>query len=209
MSNKSCSGSTIIANIHYKHNAFVMMQHARGILTMENVTYSDFMKMMENDNVSRMLTRDTIVHTPNSARSTFHSLVSTPSSCLNNMLESITRQLIQDSTMFDECKNKLLVHNLCMFLMLRFAYKSANSETVIETLTRTTFPLCTRDGGLQIVAVANDFYRNSCCRTRMLLRLPIKHVWHSHNCMTFLVLLTCYSIWFSNLMWRIATSIVL
>ena len=41
-----------------------MTQHACGILTMENVTYSDFMKMMENDNVLRMLTRDTIAHTP-------------------------------------------------------------------------------------------------------------------------------------------------
>ena len=132
MSNQSCSGSTIIANIHYKNNAFVMMQHVRGILTMENVTYSDFMKMMENDNVLRMLTRDTIVHTPNSAISTFHYLVSMPSLFLNNMPESFTKQWIQYSTMFDACKNKLLVHWWCMFLI--FESFHINPQTLKQYL---------------------------------------------------------------------------
>ena len=92
VANKSCSGSTIIVNRHYKHNAFGMPQHARCILTMENVAYSDFMKMTKNDNVLTMFTRDTIVHTPNSAISTCHSLVSMPSLFLNNMLQSRTKQ---------------------------------------------------------------------------------------------------------------------
>ena len=63
MANQSCSGSTIIANRHYKNNAFVMTQNARCILTMENIAYYEFTKMMKNKNVLRMLTRDTIMHT--------------------------------------------------------------------------------------------------------------------------------------------------
>ena len=46
--------------------------------------------------------------------------------------------------------------NCVCFWFWKFSHKSANSETILETFTRTTFPLCTRDGCLQNVAVAND-----------------------------------------------------
>ena len=55
---------------------------------------------------------------PNGAISTCYSLVSMPSLFFNNMLESLTRQWIQNSTMFGACKDKLLVHDLCIFLIL-------------------------------------------------------------------------------------------
>ena len=87
-----------------------MTQNALGILSMENVAYSDFMKITQNDNVRRMNTRDIIVHTQNSAISTFHALVNMPSLFLNNMRESLTKQRIQDSTIFEACTNKLLVN---------------------------------------------------------------------------------------------------
>ena len=64
-----------------------------------------------------MLTRDTIAHTPNSAGSTYHSLVSMPSQFVENVLESFTRQRILCYTYFETCRDKLLVHVWCMFLL--------------------------------------------------------------------------------------------
>ena len=110
MANQSCSGKTIVVRRHYKNSVPVMTQNALGILNMENVAYSDFMKITQNENVPRMNTRDIIVHTQNSAISTFHALVSMPSLFLNNMRESLTKQRIQDSTIFEACTNKLLVN---------------------------------------------------------------------------------------------------
>jgi len=63
MANQSCSGSTIIANRHYKNNAFVMTQNARCILTMENMAYSDFMKIMKMS-MSSECTLETQICTP-------------------------------------------------------------------------------------------------------------------------------------------------
>ena len=73
MAYQSCSGSTIIVHRHYKNDAYAMTRHARCIQTMENVAYDYFVEMLKNKNALRMLTRDTIVHTPNSAGSTYHS----------------------------------------------------------------------------------------------------------------------------------------
>ena len=47
------------------------------------MSVSDFVKIMKNVKVLRMLTRDTIVHTQHSATPTFHSLVSMPVLLLN------------------------------------------------------------------------------------------------------------------------------
>ena len=71
---------------------FLITQNARVPPTMENVAYAYFVKMLKNKNALRMLTRDTIAHTPNSAGSTYHSLVSMPSPFFENVLESFTRQ---------------------------------------------------------------------------------------------------------------------
>ena len=73
--NKSCSGSAILAIRHYKSNAFLIAENACDALTMENVTYSDFMKIMKNENVLRTYTRNIFAHTQNSSGFTIHSLV--------------------------------------------------------------------------------------------------------------------------------------
>ena len=109
MATHFCSGSAIIANRHYKNSVILASENGCGALTMENVTYSDFMKMMKNAILRRMLTRATFAHAQNSAGSTFSSLVSVSSTFPQNMLESLTRQLLLDSTIFQACTNKLLV----------------------------------------------------------------------------------------------------
>ena len=82
----------MIAIRHYKNNAFLIARNARDALTMENVAYSDFMKMLKNKNVPRTLTRGTFAHTRNSAGIVIHCLVAVPSPFLQNTLESLTRQ---------------------------------------------------------------------------------------------------------------------
>ena len=81
----------IIAIRHYKNNALVIAEFARDALTMENVAYSDFTKMLKNKNVPRTLTRGTFAHTRKSAGFTIHCLVAVPSQVLQNTFESITR----------------------------------------------------------------------------------------------------------------------
>ena len=100
-----------------KNNAFLIAEFACGALTMENVAYSDSTKMLENKNVLRTFTRGTFAHTRNSAGFITHCLVAVPSQVLQNTLESLTRKLILNSTMFGAFKNMLLVHAWCMFLI--------------------------------------------------------------------------------------------
>ena len=88
----SCSGSANSVVGHYEYNAFSMTEKARAPLTMENVAYSDFTKMLENDKVLITLTRGTFVRTRNCTVFTIHSLVAVPCKCLQNALEIITRQ---------------------------------------------------------------------------------------------------------------------
>ena len=122
----------IIAIRHYKNNAFLIAEFACGALTMENVTYSDSMKMLENKNVLRTLTRSTFSHTRNSAGFTIHCLVGVSRNVLQNALESITRKWILDSTMFGAFENMVLVHAWCMFLIfVEFHLKSQTSKTCL------------------------------------------------------------------------------
>ena len=72
----------------------------------------------------RMLTRDTFAHTPNSAGSTFSSLVNVSSPFLKNVLESLTRQAILDSIIFRACTNKLLVLVSCRFVNVEHFLKN-------------------------------------------------------------------------------------
>ena len=111
-----CSGSAIITNRHYKNSVICASENGCGALTMENVTYSDFMKIMKNAIMLRMLTRATFAHARNSAGSTFSSLVSVSGPFLQNTLESLTRQLLIDSMIFRACTNKLLVLASCRFM---------------------------------------------------------------------------------------------
>ena len=116
MATPFCSDSAILTNRHYKSNAFLTPEHGRGPPTMENVAYSDFVKMMKNANLLRMLTRATSVPTPNSAGSTFSSLAAVSSPFLQNVLESLTRHVLLDSIIFRACTNKLLVLVSCRFV---------------------------------------------------------------------------------------------
>ena len=59
---------------------------------MENVAYSDFVKMLKNKNSRRTLTRSIFTHARNRAEFTIHSLVAAPSPFLQNVPESLTRQ---------------------------------------------------------------------------------------------------------------------
>ena len=65
MAKKTSSGSAIIAIRHYKNNAFLIAEFACGALTMENVAYSDLMKMMKDAIMLRMHTRATFAHARN------------------------------------------------------------------------------------------------------------------------------------------------
>ena len=75
-----------------KH-CFFITEFVCGALTMENIAYSDSTKMLENDNVLRMLTRSTFAHTRNSAGFTIHCLVAVSRKVLQNTLGSLTRNL--------------------------------------------------------------------------------------------------------------------
>ena len=109
MATHFCSGSAILANRHDKNSVILASENGCGALTMENVTYSDFMKMMKNEFLRIMLTRATFAHAHNSAGSSFSCLVNVSSTSPQYMLESVTRQLLLDSTIFQACTNKLLV----------------------------------------------------------------------------------------------------
>ena len=82
----------MIAIRHYKNNAFLIAEFARGALTLENVAYSDSTKMLENKNVLRTFTRGTFAHTRNSAGFKIHCLVAVSRKVLLNTLESFTRE---------------------------------------------------------------------------------------------------------------------
>ena len=99
---------------------------------------SDSMKIHENVNVPRMLTRHTTAHTQHSAVSTFPSLVSMPVLFLKHMPESLTRQWIRDFTIFDACANNLLVHVWCVFFI--YESLSINQQTLKQSLTPSPGP---------------------------------------------------------------------
>ena len=116
MATQLCSGRAIIVNKHYKNSVIVASGNGCGALTMENVAYYDFMKMMQNAIVLRMRTRATFAHARNTAGSTFFALVTVSSLFLQNMLGSLTRQLLLDYVILRACTNKLLVLVSCMFM---------------------------------------------------------------------------------------------
>ena len=95
-----CRGSAMIANRHFKNNIIFASENECGALTMENVTYSDFMQIARHAIMFRILTNATFAHARNSAGSTFSSLVSVSGTFLQNTLESLTRQLLIYSMIF-------------------------------------------------------------------------------------------------------------
>ena len=77
--------------------------------TMENVTYSEFMKMKENQNVLLTLTRSTFLHVPNHTGFTFHAVAAVGITISENVSETYARALLLDLITFDECVNVLLI----------------------------------------------------------------------------------------------------
>ena len=58
---------------------------------MENVAYSDFMKIEENDHVLITHARSTFVHASNNAGFAFHSVAAARSSFCENVLETAAK----------------------------------------------------------------------------------------------------------------------
>ena len=81
----------IIAIRHYKNNAFLIAEFACGALTMENVAYSDFIKIEENEHVLITHARSTFVHASNNAGFAFHSVAAARSSFCENVLETAAK----------------------------------------------------------------------------------------------------------------------
>ena len=97
------------------------IQHAP--LTIENVAYSVFMKIEENQNVLLTLTRCTFVHVPNHTGFTFHAVSTVGVIIFENVSEPTARALLLDLITFNECKNVLLMHDPFMFLFLLISIK--------------------------------------------------------------------------------------
>ena len=76
---------------HYKSNTFLIPENERAPATMENVAYSDFMKIEENEHVLITHARSTFVHASNNAGFAFHSVAAARSSFCENVLETAAK----------------------------------------------------------------------------------------------------------------------
>ena len=94
----------------------LMSENEREPLALENITYSDFMKLWENQNVLLTLTRSTSVHARKDAGTTFHYLVTVRMPCSWNALETTARTSLCDLSISEWCKHMLLMHDRCTFL---------------------------------------------------------------------------------------------
>ena len=80
-----------------------------------------------------MLTRSTFAHAQNDAGSQIHSLASIPCPFLKNVLETLTRQWILDSSIFVPRANVPPVHVWCMFCDFSwFSQKSTYSKNGLK-----------------------------------------------------------------------------
>ena len=77
---------------HYKNTVFFISQNARVALTIVNVEYSEFMNLLNTQNVRRTRTRSTFTHTQNIAIIAFHSVVKVWCTFLHNASQMFTRQ---------------------------------------------------------------------------------------------------------------------
>ena len=78
---------------------------------MENVAYSDFMKIEENEHVLITHARSTFVHASNNAGFAFHSVAAARSSFCENVLETAAKPLLVESMIFEAYENMLLMHD--------------------------------------------------------------------------------------------------
>ena len=84
----------------------------------ENVAYSDFMKMQENEHVLQTCTRDTFKHARICIIFAFHVVAAARCCVFENVIEAAARLLLFDSSMFEACENVLLMRDVCTFLIL-------------------------------------------------------------------------------------------
>ena len=89
------------------------------LASIENVAYSDFVKMEEHENVLRTHARNTFVHARNNTGFAFHPVAAVKNwFCKNeNVLETAAKPLLVDANMFECYGNMLLTHDSCMFLI--------------------------------------------------------------------------------------------
>ena len=66
-STQLCNGRTPLANRHCKNNAWFTSETWCGRLTLENVAYSEFVKIVKKMSMLKMLTNSTFPHTPQMA----------------------------------------------------------------------------------------------------------------------------------------------
>ena len=94
-----------------------MPENERVLASIENVAYSDFVKMEENENVLRTHARNTFVHAQNNAGFAFHPVAAVRSSFCENVLETAAKPLLLNASTFEAYGNMLLTHDSCMFLI--------------------------------------------------------------------------------------------
>ena len=80
-----------------------------------------------------------------------------------------------------ECASGIRLVHVLRFLMI-FMKKTTYSKKILETLTRTTFPVCTRDCCLRNASVAADFLQNVDYRAVILQRLSKNPRRNSQKC---------------------------
>ena len=79
---KTAVAKRLLQSDTIKKQCFFIAEDACDALTMENVTYSDFMKIMKNENVLRTHTRSIFAYTQNSSGFTIHYLVCASGMCM-------------------------------------------------------------------------------------------------------------------------------
>ena len=84
---------------------------------MENVADSDSIEIEENENVLITHARSTFAHARNDSGFDFHSVVAVGISFSDNVRETAAKLLLVDASMFAACKNRLLMHDSCKFLI--------------------------------------------------------------------------------------------
>ena len=78
-------------------------------MALENVAYSDFMKMQENEHVLQTCSRDTFKHARICIIFAFHAVAAARCCVFENVIEEAAKLLLFDSSMFEACGNVLLV----------------------------------------------------------------------------------------------------
>ena len=73
--------------------------------------------MYEHENVLVTHARRTSVHARHDAGFAFHSVADVGRPFSENVLETVAKPLLLDATMFAACKNMLLMHDSCKFLI--------------------------------------------------------------------------------------------